>query len=179
MSEIDEGKWRKGLAALGKEHVEGELRMGRGYPDEPIYGIVFEPPFPTRSFCEQWCTEQDGRIFSFSWRVPVSIGAFVVVALGSFIAIHGLSNPKPGQFGDGITVPRPSINLSTDLSGAPRTQLYHPSTANTANSNTVTPTTMTPGTPTAGLAGAGANQSSVCAYATYDSAQCGRIGSSR
>jgi hypothetical protein len=179
MSEIDEARWRKGLAALGKETVEGELRMGRGYPDEPIYGVVFEAPFPTRSFCQQWCTEQDGKLFSFSWRLPVSIMGVVIVASGIFVAARGLGTPTAGAFGSDVKTPRPSLNLSTDLSGAPRTQLYNPSRANTSNSNAVTPTTMTPGTPTAGLAGSSSNQSSVCAYATYDSAQCGRIGSTR
>lgn len=83
------GRWRDGLQRLGKEAVLAKLRQRPGHPGDPLHDIVYEPPHPTREFCQQWYTEEDG-----AFRVnPTKAGLLVVLAIIAITGfVHALGN---------------------------------------------------------------------------------------
>jgi hypothetical protein len=87
------GRWHDAMRRMGRAAVEAELRRRQGRPTEPIDDIGGEPPYPTREFCERWCTEQDNILFWFSPIMAVVLVLFVGVtacllqALGDFRAV--------------------------------------------------------------------------------------------
>jgi hypothetical protein len=75
--------WRKALDAKGRDWVAAELRRRPGQPGDVVLDVVFEEPYPTREFCQQWSAEQDNRMFHLSRHAIVIIIASVVfVAVG-------------------------------------------------------------------------------------------------
>jgi hypothetical protein len=48
-------RWREALDKKGLDVVRQQLDLRPGRPDEVIYNIVDEPPYPDRAFCEDWC----------------------------------------------------------------------------------------------------------------------------
>jgi hypothetical protein len=78
MDALTEIAWRDALRAKGKEWVTSELRTRPGRPDDVLLDIVFEPPYPSRAFCEQWCAEQDNKIIHLSWQSYAAIATLVL-----------------------------------------------------------------------------------------------------
>jgi hypothetical protein len=48
-------RWREALEKKGLDVVRHQLDLRPGRPDEVLYNIVDEPPYPDRAFCEDWC----------------------------------------------------------------------------------------------------------------------------
>src|SRR5579863_3841211 len=95
-----EETWRKALHARGTEWVQAELRRRPGRPEDTLYDVVFEEPYPTRQFCLNWCAEQDNRLFRFSGTTIAALGVFVLFVVCSFKAFqatseHGAPQPPP------------------------------------------------------------------------------------
>jgi hypothetical protein len=99
-------RWQEALRRLGKEEVWAKLSQRLGNPREPLYDIVYEPPFPTREFCQQWYTDEDN-----AFRVhPTKVGILLVLAL---IAIVGFAHVLGSL---GVT---PTNNLEARPPGLP------------------------------------------------------------
>jgi hypothetical protein len=75
--------WRKALDAKGRDWVSTALRQRPGQPDDVILDVVFEEPYPTREFCQQWCAEQDNRMFHLSRHtIAIIIASILLVVFG-------------------------------------------------------------------------------------------------
>lgn len=88
-SEVD--AWRAGLQARGRDWVLAELSRRAGQPDEPLYDVVYEPPYPTREFCQRWCVEDDNKILRMSGTSKIAICTFIVLILVFGMAVHSLT----------------------------------------------------------------------------------------
>jgi hypothetical protein len=104
------GRWHDAMRSMGRAAVEAELQRRPGRPAELIDDIGGEPPYPTREFCERWCTEQDNVLFQFSLRMAViltlvvAILACMVMARGDFARLSAGSasgmGGRPAASGD-------------------------------------------------------------------------------
>jgi hypothetical protein len=92
-------RWRDAMATMGRTAVEAELRSRPGRPTDRVIDIGYAPPYPTREFCQQWCTEQDNRLFRFSPRVGIALTLFVVLLVCVLEAFNGLGGApvRPGS----------------------------------------------------------------------------------
>ena|SRR6516225_2446575 len=158
MSGEPEAVWRKALEAKGRDWVRAELRRRPGQPGDVVFDVVFEEPLPTRAFCEQWCAEEDNRI-RFPWPAGVAI-LFLVLAI-----ICGLQAVKNWN------IPGPST--ATTVAAQPTISPASSMTNSAASSTTVT--NYTPNSPSSSSTGTSPTNNtipSVCAYATYQTAEC-------
>ncbi len=55
MDRATEERWRAALKAKGMDVVQVELDLRPGRPEDLVYNVVDEPPYPTRAFCQNWC----------------------------------------------------------------------------------------------------------------------------
>jgi hypothetical protein len=92
MDEFAETVWRQALKAKGKDWVKAELQRRPGYPQDVVYDVVFEEPFPTRDFCQQWCAEEDSKLFHVSWHTFAVLAAFIVTVCCCAAAVSALSS---------------------------------------------------------------------------------------
>jgi len=76
------------MRRMGRAAVTAELQRRRGRPAELIDDIGGEPPYPTREFCERWCTEQDNILFQFTPRMAVIL-TLVVFILACMVMARG------------------------------------------------------------------------------------------
>ena len=160
MSGEPEAVWRKALEAKGRDWVRAELRRRPGQPGDVVFDVVFEEPLPTRAFCEQWCAEEDNRI-RFPWPAGVAI-LFLVLAI-----ICGLQAVKNWN------IPGPSTARPTTVAAQPTISPASSMTNSAASSTTVT--NYTPNSPSSSSTGTSPTNNtipSVCAYATYQTAEC-------
>jgi hypothetical protein len=81
-------RWHDAMRRMGRAAVEAELQRRPGHPAELMDDIGGEPPYPTREFCERWCTEQDNALFQFSPRMAVVLGLLVLI-LASLVMARG------------------------------------------------------------------------------------------
>ena len=98
------------MRRMGRPAVEAQLQRRPGRPTERIDDIGGEPPYPTREFCERWCTEQDNILFQFSPRMAGVLGlviiiiACMVMASGDFARLFAVSalntGGRPAASGD-------------------------------------------------------------------------------
>ncbi len=149
--ELTETVWRRALATRGKDWVVSELGKRPGHPTDPVLDIVFEPPFPTREFCMQWCAEEDNKIFSISWHTCAVAAALLVTVFCCYVAISGLNSIQPPA----VAGPVPAQPVAANR--------YPSSLSNTASQS-----------PAAGLSGNNNSNSlpSVCAYQSYQTDEC-------
>jgi hypothetical protein len=82
------GRWNDAMRSMGRAAVEAELRRRTGRPADLVDDIGGEPPYPTREFCERWCTEQDNILFQFSPRMAVIL-TLIVAILACLVMAHG------------------------------------------------------------------------------------------
>ncbi len=116
MSGSAETLWRNGLKARGVDWVKAELRRRPGQPDDLVYDVVFQQPYPTREFCEKWCVEEDNAFFHMSGRSIAIIAGLVLLIV--FVARAYVSWPKlaapPTQNSAGMMqAPRPPASRHT------------------------------------------------------------------
>ena len=77
-----------------------ELKTRAGAPDDVVLDVVYEPPYPTREFCQRWCAEQDNRMFHLSGYTKavlialLLLTAFVIKAVVSW---NSLPVNQPSQ----------------------------------------------------------------------------------
>jgi hypothetical protein len=98
------------MRRMGRAAVDAELRRRTGRPADLVDDIGGEPPYPTREFCERWCTEQDNILFQFSPRTAVILTLIVfilaclVMARGDFARLSAGSasgmGGRPSATGD-------------------------------------------------------------------------------
>ena len=93
MDILVEETWRKALQARGKEWVQAELRRRPGQPDDILYDVVFEEPYPSRQFCLNWCAEQDNRLFHVSGTTLAAICVFVLFVVCTYKAYQAINEP--------------------------------------------------------------------------------------
>jgi hypothetical protein len=96
MSDSTEAAWREALEKRGRAWVTAKLQERPGRPDEIVYDVVFQAPYPTRSFCEFWCAAEDNKVLHFSgYSKAVLITSIVLFAFIAKAAISWNSMPPP------------------------------------------------------------------------------------
>lgn len=162
-----ETAWRKALEARGKDWVMAELRRRPGRPQDVVYDIVFEQPYPTREFCEQWCIEQDNKLFHVSLQLFVMIGIAAVAVVCGCFGVAGILSPQVpasalpmsatagqgGSLGYARSVPSGTIYSTSQQGAGSQSGSYSSFGSNAASSMR----TRLP---------------SVCDYQTYQTAEC-------
>jgi hypothetical protein len=152
--------WRRGLRARGQHWVMAELHRRAGRPEDVLLEVVFEPPYPTRAFCQQWCAEEANRI-----RVPATLKAAIVLAALAQVcigeAVIGWENLAAEQ------------QLEAN-SAAPGAADAPPSgSAQGVTNDLPGPVSTTPvGTVPAAEPSLNTDLSTICAYQTYTTAAC-------
>jgi hypothetical protein len=136
----DETRWREALRAAGQSMVAATLAHYPGKPEDPVYNLALEPPYPPREFCQRWCEEQDSAGLS---SITGTVAALLMVALlGVCVAaysISGLMNPDTStkKIAQQMSAPQASTSVSasgsssqssivTQPAGAPQSPLIFP-----------------------------------------------------
>ncbi|HET7881207.1 MAG TPA: hypothetical protein VFL55_10005 [Acetobacteraceae bacterium] len=152
--------WRRGLRARGKHWVMTELHRRAGRPDDALLEVVFEPPHPTRAFCQQWCAQEESRIrVSPSLILALVLTAVVVICVGE--AVTGWGNRATEQQMQANSAARGSV-AAAPARGAVGVTNDLPQPASAASS----------GTSQAAQPSLNNDPTSVCAYQTYATAAC-------
>jgi hypothetical protein len=157
MADGSEAVWRTALMAKGKDWVSAELRRRPGQPGDAVYDVVFEDPLPTREFCQRWCAEEENRLVRFSWEKVAAIVFLVLTIVCAVGAVKSWNDTPPPQ-GRSAAATRSA-----------------PQAASSRGSNQIT--NDVPGTASRGVAGSSAAGNSnspplLCAYQTYQTAEC-------
>lgn len=157
MDDLAEIVWRKALQARGRDWVMSELHTRPGRPEDIVYDVVFEGPYPTRAFCLQWCAEQENRILRMSWHTYASIIALILFVICFYQAVHSWQ-PPVAQLPTAAAMSRPPVS---------------------GNADNITNNVPSQGASSAGGAASGDNNSSssnnlpsICAYINYDTTRC-------
>jgi hypothetical protein len=164
MDDRREIAWRAALQERGKEWVVSQLRTRPGRPDDIVYDVVFEAPYPTRAFCVQWCAEQENKIVQFSWHVYAAIFMLLLVVVCFWQAVGGWKSHE-------LSVARQQAQSAP----APVTPAQVGSSA--ANVDVGIPNSYSqPGGSSAssssGASSSGGNPPSLCNYISYDTTRC-------
>jgi len=149
-------RWRDAMQRMGRVVVEAELSRRPGRPGERIDDIVYEPPYPTREFCRQWCAEQDNVLFRFSPTTGVILvlivivtGCLVQVFGGTRVAPHAaMRAAAPAAGSRGAVYSQPTAASPSRGSVAPPSASQSSSAAQWPGLSVPAP--GTPGTPTSG-----------------------------
>ena len=136
-----------------------ELYQRAGRPEDVLLDVVFEPPYPTRAFCWQWCAEEENRI-----RVPASLmialvlAALVLVCVGE--AVVGLENLATEQ------------EMQANAT-APGAVAASPSGSTPVTNDIPSPVSTAPvGTVPSAEPSLNTDLSTICAYQSYATAAC-------
>jgi hypothetical protein len=148
-----EETWRKALRERGREWVQAELRRRPGRPEDTLYDVVFEEPFPTRQFCLNWCAEQDNRLLHFSGTTIAAIGVFVLLAVCTFKAFQATNERAALQ-----PQLHPSIAASRHMPPRQSSDFSGNSQAQGPSSNAAS--------------AAGTTPPDICQYISYDTDRC-------
>jgi len=104
----DERRWRVGLEVAGRAAVEEYLRLYPGGPDDEMWDLPLEPPFPSRAFCQEWLlgnsrtvTAYRGLIVFFALTVLIGV-SYAGCRLGQ---LAGPTAPQVAAPPPGPTVP--------------------------------------------------------------------------
>jgi hypothetical protein len=153
--------WREALKTKGRDWVMGELRRRAGQAGDAMYDIVFEEPLPTRQFCEQWCAEEDNKMFRVSWHTKLAFILLILFVICSFRAVQSWNQPDPAQS------PRSMSSGAVSSAAMPSA-----SSSMTNDIPSMSPTPSASSSSGSTSSGSSTSSPSVCAYATYDTAQC-------
>ena len=93
----NEERWRDAMQRMGRSAVEAHLRRRPGRPTEAIDDVGYDPPYPPRAFCEQWCIEQDNILFRFSPRMVAIAVTLVIVMCASLLQAWSDFNGVPAN----------------------------------------------------------------------------------
>jgi hypothetical protein len=162
MDALTELAWRDALQTRGKEWVVSELRTRPGRADDVLLDVVFEPPHPTRSFCEQWCAEQDNKIFHLSWQSVAAIAALVLVVICFWQAVGSWNYRELMAAHENDVLPRVAPER-TGSSGSSESDFSPslPKTSSPADSSSNPTAATTP--------------PSLCSYIGYDTTRCPKV----
>ena len=106
-----ETEWRKALQARGRERIRAELETRAGAPDDVVLDVVYEPPYPTREFCQRWCAEQDNRMFHLSGYSKAALIALLLLTTFVIKAVVSWNSlPVNQQSQMQLQAKRPSLN---------------------------------------------------------------------
>ena len=167
MDEQTEAAWRKALKVRGKDWVMAELHAKPGRPDDTLYDVVFEEPYPTRQFCFQWCAEQENKVFRMSWQNYAAIFALILFLVSTIKAIESWDsaafelkanqtlNAKSGSLGAGGPVRQPRGGADAMSNDIPT---YSSSGGGASSSGSASSAQKSP--------------PGICDYATYNTARC-------
>ncbi|WP_158922614.1 hypothetical protein [Acidisphaera sp. S103] len=97
MPTLEEEAWRTGLKTKGRDWVLAELNMRPGLPQDPLYDVVFEPPYPSREFCQRWCVETDNQYLRLSGTGIATLVGLAILAIFVVMAMYSLSEVAPKQ----------------------------------------------------------------------------------
>jgi hypothetical protein len=93
-----EAKWREGLKLKGPDWVKRELQTRVGQPDDVVLEVVYEEPYPTRDYCQQWCTEQENKMGGPSIPTVVAMLLMVIVIIaGVMFTVRNFDRPQRVQ----------------------------------------------------------------------------------
>jgi hypothetical protein len=153
MNDETQVNWRKALQTKGKDWVLNHLRSRPSQPGDTIYDVVFEAPFPTREFCQRWCADEDNKLFNLSGHTIALLVALVIAVICAGRAVHSWHAQNIGQTFEASITGGGMPGKTASMSDSASADSFDPST----NNNTVSNSDNLP---------------SVCAYITYQTAQC-------
>src|SRR5579863_5583466 len=155
MDDRTETAWRKALGVRGKDWVMAELRMRPGRPEDVVFDVVFEPPYPTRAFCLSWCGEQDNRIIRLSWHSYAAIAMMLLFVICFCQAVASWND---------------HALVAARQSDAPMSEAPQPVGRAAPNFSDTIPNNYT--APGSGSSSSSNSPPSLCSYITYATAQC-------
>jgi len=160
MDDRTETVWRKALGERGKDWVMAQLHTRPGRPDDVVFDVVFQPPYPTRAFCQIWCGEQDNRLFRMSWHSYAAIAMLFLFIVCFCHAVAGWNDHvlvaarQPNA--PLAAVPQPAARGASSFSDTIPNS-YAASDSNGSSSSNSSSNSAPP---------------SLCNYITYGTAQC-------
>ncbi len=80
--------WRAALQAKGRDWVLAELHTRPGQPQDPVYDVVFEPPYPTRDFCQRWSVDEDNKYLRMAGSTKIALCVLVVFVVFLGMAVR-------------------------------------------------------------------------------------------
>ena len=160
MDDRTENEWRAALQQRGKEWVMSQLRTRPGRPDDAVYDVVFEAPYPTRAFCVQWCAEQDNKLFRLSWHTYTAIAILLLVVVCFWQAV--------GSWNEHALMA--ARHLDASLHAAPDQVGSTPSDFSVAIPN-ANPLSVSDGS-SSGSSSTRSTPPSLCSYLTYNTTRC-------
>lgn len=157
MDDLTETAWRTALRVRGQEWVMAQLRTRPGRPEDVVFDVVFEAPYPTRAFCLNWCAEQDNTIFRMSWHSYAAIAMLVLFIVCFCQAVAGWNDHALVQ----------ARQPNAPLSAAPqRAATGAPNVSDTIPNPYAAPDSGS---------SSSSSPSSLCGYITYDTARCPQV----
>jgi hypothetical protein len=158
MDDLTEIAWRKALRERGTEWVMAQLRTRPGRPEDVVFDVVFEPPYPTRGFCQSWCGEQDNRIFRFSWHTLAAIAMLLLFIICFCQAVaswndHELIAARDSAAPMSASPPRAARGGGSNFSDTIPNSYASPGSGSSSSSS----------------------PPSLCSYITYNTAQCPQV----
>ena len=151
-----EAVWRKALQARGREWVTAELRRRPGQPREPLLDVVFEEPYPTREYCQQWCAEEENRFHFFSWSTVAAGALLVIIIICGMHAVSSRNEQATEQARQASAAAGVAASPAPLSSRAPATNDI-PTSNSSSSSSTSSIATSRP---------------ALCAYQSYPTAAC-------
>lgn len=85
---LETNAWRAALQAKGRDWVLAELRTRPGQPQDILYDVVYEPPHPTREFCQRWSVEEDNRFLNVAASTKAALCVLVILCLFLGMAVR-------------------------------------------------------------------------------------------
>jgi hypothetical protein len=90
-------RWCAALETKGKNTVRAELEMRPGHPSDLVFDVGTEPPYPTRAFCEQWCSGETAKSSGRGGYIFVVVALAVIIFICVGRSISGYRPPaNPG-----------------------------------------------------------------------------------
>ena len=164
MDNLTETAWRAALQQRGKEWVQSELRTRPGRPDDVVYDVVYEAPYPTRAFCMQWCAQQDNKLLRMSWHSYAAI-AMLLLFIVCFCQAVGSWNHREVTAARHLDAPLPAAPARVGSSGSDFS-VASPGSQSTPASGSSSTSSSNSGS------GSSSSVSSLCSYITYDTMRC-------
>lgn len=162
MDDRTETAWRAALQQRGREWVVSQLRTRPGRPDDIVYDVVYEAPYPTRAFCVQWCAEQDNKIVRLSWHTYAAIFMLLLVIVCFWQAVGGWKSHE-------LTIAR---QQNAVLAVAPDKVGSSPPNVDVSIPNPYSQSGGTSGSSSTGASSGSGNPPSLCSYISYDTSRC-------
>lgn len=162
MDELVHAAWQKALKAKGREGVLSELRKRPGRPNDIVEDIIFQEPYPTRAFCQQWCNEQDNKIFSVSWHTYGAAAALILFVVCVLMAVQSWNAADVVA----STGPLPALGAPDGGSSSDR------SSSNAIPSMTGDTSASSAASSSVAASSAASADLTICAYQSYQTAQC-------